>query len=46
LRQKYAEVDVIIIDDVQFLSKKEQTQNELYNIFNILYDAQKQIIIS
>ena len=46
LRQKYAEVDVIIIDDVQFLSKKEQTQNELYNIFNILYDAEKQIIIS
>jgi chromosomal replication initiator protein len=39
-------VDVIIIDDVQFLSKKEQTQNELYNIFNILYDAEKQIIIS
>jgi chromosomal replication initiator protein len=46
LRQKYAEVDVIIIDDVQFLAKKEQTQNELYNIFNILYDAEKQIIIS
>lgn len=46
LRQKYAEVDVIIIDDVQFLQKKEQTQNELYNIFNILYDAQKQIILS
>lgn len=46
LRQKYAEVDVIIIDDVQFLQKKEQTQNEMYNIFNILYDAQKQIIIS
>jgi len=46
LRQKYAEADVIIIDDVQFLSKKEQTQNELYNIFNIFYDSQKQIIIS
>ena len=46
LRQKYAEVDVIIIDDVQFLAKKEQTQNELYNIFNILYDSNKQIIIS
>lgn len=46
LREKYAEADVIIIDDVQFLQKKEQTQNELYNIFNILYDSQKQIIIS
>jgi len=46
LRRKYIDADVIIIDDVQFLSKKEQTQNELYNIFNILYDSQKQIIIS
>lgn len=46
LRIKYGEIDVLIIDDVQFLSKKEQTQNELYNIFNIMYDAEKQIIIS
>lgn len=46
LRQKYAEIDVLIIDDVQFLAKKEQTQNELYNIFNLLYDSNKQIIIS
>ena len=46
LREKYREVDVLIIDDVQFLAKKEQTQNELYNIFNILYDSSKQIIIS
>lgn len=46
LRQKYREIDVLIIDDVQFLAKKEQTQNELYNIFNTLYDSNKQIIIS
>jgi chromosomal replication initiator protein len=46
LRQKFTEIDVLIIDDVQFLAKKEQTQNELYNIFNLLYDANKQIIIS
>lgn len=46
MRQKYSEVDVLIIDDVQFLAKKEQTQNELYNIFNLLYEANKQIIIS
>lgn len=46
LREKYREVDVLIIDDVQFLAKKEQTQNELYNIFNILYESSKQIIIS
>jgi len=46
LRQKYREMDVLIIDDVQFLAKKEQTQNELYNIFNLLYESNKQIIIS
>ncbi len=46
LRLKYREVDVLIIDDVQFLAKKEQTQNELYNIFNILYESNKQIVIS
>jgi len=46
LRQKFSEIDVLIIDDVQFLAKKEQTQNELYNIFNLLYDQNKQIIIS
>jgi len=46
MRQKFREIDVLIIDDVQFLSKKEQTQNELYNIFNLLYDENKQIILS
>lgn len=46
LIQKFREIDVLIIDDVQFLAKKEQTQNELYNIFNLLYDANKQIVIS
>jgi len=46
MREKFRDIDVLVIDDVQFLSKKEQTQNELYNIFNILYDGNKQIIIS
>ncbi len=46
LRNKFRDIDVLIIDDVQFLAKKEQTQNELYNIFNLLYDQNKQIIIS
>jgi chromosomal replication initiator protein len=46
MREKFQDIDVLVIDDVQFLSKKEQTQNELYNIFNLLYDANKQIIIS
>ncbi len=46
MREKFKDMDILVIDDVQFLSKKEQTQNELYNIFNILYDGNKQIIIS
>ncbi len=46
LREKFRDIDVLIIDDVQFLSRKEQTQNELYNIFNLLYEQNKQIIIS
>ncbi len=46
LREKYKEIDTLIIDDVQFLSNKEQTQNELYNIFNLLYEQNKQIVIS
>jgi len=46
MREKFRDVDVLVVDDVQFLSKKEQTQNELYNVFNILYDNNKQIIIS
>ncbi|MCH2189050.1 chromosomal replication initiator protein DnaA [Candidatus Gracilibacteria bacterium] len=46
LRLKYREIDILIIDDVQFFAKKEQTQNELYNIFNLLYESDKQIIIS
>ncbi|MCH8518246.1 chromosomal replication initiator protein DnaA [Candidatus Gracilibacteria bacterium] len=46
MREKFRDADVLVVDDVQFLSKKEQTQNELYNIFNILYDGNKQIIIS
>jgi chromosomal replication initiator protein len=46
MRNRYRSADVLIIDDVQFLAKKEQTQNELYNIFNLLYDDNKQIILS
>ncbi|MFA5916615.1 MAG: chromosomal replication initiator protein DnaA [Candidatus Gracilibacteria bacterium] len=46
MRQKFQEVDVLVIDDVQFFAGKEQTQNELYNVFNLLYESNKQIIIS
>jgi len=46
LREKYRTIDVLIIDDVQFLTGKKQTQEELYNIFNVMYESNKQIILS
>jgi chromosomal replication initiator protein len=46
LRERYRQIDVLVLDDVQFLAGKKQTQEELYNIFNILYEGGKQIILS
>ncbi len=43
---KYKEVDVLIIDDVQFLAGKEKTQEEFFHIFNALYEKNKQIVLS
>lgn len=43
---KYKNVDVLLLDDVQFISHKEQTQEAFFHIFNILYDAHKQIVFS
>jgi chromosomal replication initiator protein len=45
-KQKYKSIDTLIIDDVQFLAGKEKTQEEFFHIFNILYEKNKQIIIS
>ncbi len=45
-KQKYRELDVLMIDDVQFFEKTEKTQEELFHIFNDLYDIGKQIILS
>jgi chromosomal replication initiator protein len=45
-RQKYRNIDVLLIDDIHFLSGKEAVQEEFFHTFNVLYDSHKQIVIS
>jgi chromosomal replication initiator protein len=45
-RKKYREIDILLIDDIQFLSGKEASQEEFFHTFNVLYDHHKQIVVS